>query len=131
MSLQNATVKKTATISQTGGTDQTFCSTARAVKDGVHIVDVNASDALLAEHMYATSKEAVADKGGFGLARRTCRLVRPMKDAGGTVRYNSVEISLNVHPETTTANLLALLNDGLQMGIDTDFSNLWKIGSLI
>lgn len=131
MSVQHATLKVGATISATGGTDRTYAVTGKAVTNGVHIVDINANNALLASHAYVVSKDGGnRSDGGRLLSQRSCRFVKPKQDSLTKTVYPSIEVILKPHAESTVAEIEELKNLAVLALISSDFTNLFQIGAL-
>lgn len=131
MSVQNATVLVGATTSFTGGTSRTYVITGKKVVDGVHLVQSDATSGITAKHAYAVSKEpGQRSDGEFLLGQRSVRFVNPKLSSKNNYVYPSCEIVLRTHPESTQAEITELLQLALQAGADSDFTNLFNVGSL-
>lgn len=131
MSVQNATVSVGATVSSTGGTSRSYIVTGKKVVDGVHLVQSDATSGITAKHAYAVSKEPGMRKDGeFLLGQRSIRFVNPKLSSKGNYVYPSIEVILRPHPESTQAELDELKQLAAQGIIDTDFTNLFNVGSL-
>lgn len=133
MGLQNATLLVGATVSATGGVATTFVSNGAPVTGGIQVVDsANTNAVTRASLTFRNIKQAVLDivTGLFtGKIKRQAQLVRPKVTASGRVVFPLIRIELEVSPESTDAEVSALLNEGAQLLIDADFTSFWKIGS--
>lgn len=133
MSVQNATLLAGPTISVTGGTSKAFTPSSQKVVNGINIVDTTATDYRTRPNVSLRATEAQYDKTGIcvGKAIRTATATRPKLLASGAIDFPCVEIKLKVHPETTDAELLAIIEMGVQILTDTDFDNFRKFGSIL
>lgn len=133
MGLQNATLMVGATVSTTGGTSTAFVPNGATVANGVQVVDsANTNAVTRASMTFRTIKQAVLDliTGKFtGKIKRQAQLVRPKVLADGRVTFPLIRIELEVVPDSTDAEILALMNEGAMMLTDADFLSFWKIGS--
>lgn len=131
MSVKNATVLVGATTSFVGGTSRTYIETGKKVNDGVHLVQSDATSGIIAKHAYAVSKEpGTRSDGEFLLGQRSIRFVNPLLTTKGNYVYPSCEIVLRPHPESTLADIAELIQLTIQGAVDTDFTNLFNVGSL-
>lgn len=130
MSVQDAIVQVGATITQSGGTARNYIVTGKPVNNGVHLIDASASSTATAKHAYAVSKTGGKKSDGeYNLDQRSLRFVNPITSTKGNIVYPSIEVVLKVHPESTTANIDELKSLAIQGLIDTDFTNLFSVGS--
>lgn len=133
MGLQNATLMVGATVSTTGGTSTAFVPNGATVTNGVQVVDSTNTNAVTRASMtFRTIKQAVLDliTGKFtGKIKRQAQLVRPKVLADGRVTFPLIRIELEVVPDSTDAEIFALMNEGAMMLTDADFLSFWKIGS--
>lgn len=133
MGLQNATLMVGATVSTTGGTSTAFVPNGATVTNGVQVVDsTNANAVTRASMTFRTIKQAVLDllTGKFtGKIKRQAQLVRPKVLPDGRVTFPLIRIELEVVPDSTDAEIIALMNEGAMMLTDADFIPFWKIGS--
>lgn len=134
MGLQNATLLVGGTVSTTGGTSVAFVNNGSQVTGGIQVVDSSNTNAVTrASLTFRTIKTAVLDlvTGLFtGKIKRQAQLVRPKVTASGRVVFPLVRIEVEFSPENTDAEISALLSEGAQLLVDTDFTSFWKIGSV-
>lgn len=134
MGLQNATLLVGGTVSTTGGTSVVFVNNGSQVTGGIQIVDsANTNAVTRASLTFRTIKTAALDlvTGLFaGKIKRQAQLVRPKVTASGRVVFPLVRIEVEFSPENTDAEISALLSEGAQLLVDTDFTSFWKIGSV-
>lgn len=134
MGLQNATLLVGGTVSTTGGTSVAFVNNGSQVTGGIQVVDATNTNAVTrASLTFRTIKTAVLDlvTGLFtGKIKRQAQLVRPKVTASGRVVFPLVRIEVEFSPENTDAEISALLSEGAQLLVDTDFTSFWKIGSV-
>lgn len=133
MGIANATILVGGTVSATGGTSTAFVPNGAQVNGGIQIVDSTNTNAVTrASATFRTIKNAILDSvtGLFvGKIKRQAQLVRPKVTASGRVVFPLVRIEVEFHPENTDAEISALLSEGAQLLIDSDFTSFWKIGS--
>lgn len=134
MGVQNATLLVGGTVGTTGGTSTAFVPNGATISGGIQIVDsVNTNAVTRASITLKTIKTAVFDMitGLFtGKTKRQIQLVRPKVLASGRVVFPLVRIEVEMHPENTDAEVLALLSEGAQLLADSDFTSFWRIGSI-
>lgn len=130
MSLQNASILTGATLSATGGTAQSFVPDGLEVKGGVHIVDSSVADFRIRPAITAKSTQPVTlPDGTFSKDKRIITYVEPFIDSKGVVQYDYVKIERRMHPESSAAKGVSILNKGAQLMFDADTTNFWALGS--
>lgn len=133
MGLQNATLMVGAVVSSTGGTSTAFVPNGVSVANGVQVVDsTNANAVTRASITFRTIKSAAIDvlTGLFsGKTKRQVQLVRPKVLTNGQVKFPLIRIEIETVPESTDAEVTALLAEGAMLLSDSDFTSFWKIGS--
>ena len=133
MSVQNATILAGPTISVTGGTSKAYTPSSQKVINGINIVDTTAADYRTRPNISIRASEAQYDRSGVCVAKaiRKATATRPKILASGSLEFPCVEITLKIHPETTDAEILALIEMGVQLLTDVDFENFRKFGSIL
>lgn len=133
MGLQNATLMVGAVVSSTGGTSTAFVPNGVSVANGVQIVDSTNTNAVTrASVTFRTIKSAAIDvaTGLFaGKTKRQVQLVRPKVLTNGQVKFPLIRIEIETVPDSTDAEITALLAEGAMLLSDSDFTSFWKIGS--
>lgn len=133
MGLQNATLMVGAVVSSTGGTSTAFVPNGVSVANGVQVVDSTNTNAVTrASITFRTIKSAVIDvaTGLFaGKTKRQVQLVRPKVLTNGQVKFPLIRIEIETVPDSTDAEITALLAEGAMLLSDSDFTSFWKIGS--
>lgn len=133
MGIANATLLVGGTVSASGGTSTAFVPNGSQVTGGIQVVDSTNTNAVTRASMtFRTIKQAVLDSvsGLFtGKIKRQAQLVRPKVLSSGRVVFPLVRIELEFHPDNSDAEISALLSEGAQLLIDSDFTSFWKIGS--
>ena len=134
MPINNGTILVGGTVSATGGTSTAFVANGAEVKGGIQVVDsANANAITRAMITFRNIKAAIVDvlTGKYtGKTKRQAQLVRPKVLASGTIVFPLIRVELEIHPEMTDAEVSALLSEGAQLCIDSDFTSFWKLGSL-
>lgn len=133
MSVQNAVILAGPTIAVSGGTSKAFTPSSQKVINGINIVDTTATDYRTRPNVSLRATEAVYDKSGVCVAKaiRKATVTRPKLLASGSIDFPCVEIAFKVHPETTDAELLQLIEMGVQVFTSTHFENFRKFGSIL
>lgn len=133
MGLQNATLMVGAVVSSTGGTSTAFVPNGVSVANGIQVVDSTNTNAVTrASITFRTIKSAAIDvvTGLFtGKTKRQVQLVRPKVLANGQVKFPLIRIEIETVPDSTDAEVTALLAEGAMLLSDSDFTSFWKIGS--
>lgn len=133
MGLQNATLMVGAVVSSTGGTSTAFVPNGVSVANGIQVVDSTNTNAVTrASITFRTIKSAAIDvvTGLFtGKTKRQVQLVRPKVLANGQVKFPLIRIEIETVPDSTDAEITALLAEGAMLLSDSDFTSFWKIGS--
>jgi len=133
MGIANATILVGGTVSTTGGTSTAFVPNGAQVAGGIQVVDSTNTNAVTrASLTFRTIKQAVLDtvSGLFtGKIKRQAQLVRPKVLSSGRVVFPLVRIELEFPPDSTDAEISALMSEGAQLLVDSDFTSFWKIGS--
>lgn len=133
MGIANATLLVGGTVSAAGGSSTAFVPNGSQVTGGIQVVDSTNTNAVTRASMtFRTIKQAVLDSvsGLFtGKIKRQAQLVRPKVLSSGRVVFPLVRIELEFHPDNSDAEISALLSEGAQLLIDSDFTSFWKIGS--
>lgn len=133
MGLQNATLMVGAVVSSTGGTSTAFVPNGVSVANGIQVVDgTNTNAVTRASITFRTIKSAAIDvvTGLFtGKTKRQVQLVRPKVLANGQVKFPLIRIEIETVPDSTDAEITALLAEGAMLLSDSDFTSFWKIGS--
>lgn len=133
MGLQNATLMVGAVVSSTGGTSTAFVPNGVSVANGIQVVDSTNTNAVTrASITFRTIKSSVIDvaTGLFtGKTKRQVQLVRPKVLTNGQVKFPLIRIEIETVPDSTDAEITALLAEGAMLLSDSDFTSFWKIGS--
>lgn len=133
MGIANATILVGGTVSTAGGVSTAFVPNGAQVAGGIQVVDSTNTNAVTrASLTFRTIKQAVLDtvSGLFtGKIKRQVQLVRPKVLSSGRVVFPLVRIELEFHPDSTDAEISALMSEGAQLLVDSDFISFWKIGS--
>lgn len=133
MGLQNATLMVGAVVSSTGGTSTAFVPNGVSVANGIQVVDSTNTNAVTrASITFRTIKSAAIDvvTGLFtGKTKRQVQLVRPKVLVNGQVKFPLIRIEIETVPDSTDAEITALLAEGAMLLSDSDFTSFWKIGS--
>lgn len=132
MPLNGSTILDGATVSASGGSAKTFTVTGQKVNGGVFLIDASVTDYRTRPTMTAVSSQPTLMNDGksFTKGKSTLCIAFPFSDAQGVQQYPCLRITLESHPEMSTANLAKLKNYAAQSLIDADFTSFWDTGSL-
>lgn len=133
MSVQNATILAGPTISVSGGVSKPFTPSSQKVNNGINIVDTTATDYRTRPNVSLRATEAQYDRLGSCVAKavRKATATRPKVLTNGSIEFPCIEIALKVHPETTDAELISLIEMAVQILTGTHFENFRKFGSIL
>jgi hypothetical protein len=68
--------------------------------------------------------------GVYSKGRRSLVCTIPKVLASGKTVFPLIRIEVEDHPETSAAELAALVSIGVNVLVDTDFANFWSTGSV-
>lgn len=130
MGLKNMTLKSGGTIGVTGGTDLVFADDGQTINGGVHLIVPATADYREREEVTARSTTPTLDKNGkFSKLSRRLTFVRPKQLEDLSFVRNTMRMELQVHPETTQAEIDAILSLASQFTSDSDVTAFWRTGS--
>lgn len=132
MSIENMSLLKDATAgSVTGGTAMALSSDGVEVKNGKHLADSGESNFLIRTNMTLRTRNPVRQADGtYTKGKRWVTVVSPKILADGTTTFNLSRHEIEIHPETTDAEISNMLFLGAQVFTDSDLTSFHKIGSL-
>jgi len=131
MALVGGSIPVGATFAPTGGTARTLKSLG-SDKSSIKLLVDDSSAYNVRTTIDVSTVEAAANAsypGGQTPNKRRASMKVPRVLADGTVFTDSISIELIAHPETSSANITAMLSGGINMLNDSDFSDLWQNGS--
>lgn len=132
MGIKTISLLTGATLAASGGSALAFADDGQSIPNGVHLVVPGDAD-------YQTRRQATikyrpptldARTGVFGKDKKTVCLVQPKVLTSGQVVFNTVRIEREVHPSTSAAEALDLLQVGAQFAFDADAEAFWSAGSI-
>lgn len=130
MGANSFAIKGTATsMSVTGGIDQTYAETAKAVPNGIEVAVAAIADFRIRPFMeFKNRQPALQADGSYTKAKREAKLVFPRIDANGKPYFDVVRISLEASPVTSAADVLDMrLRSGQVLGLTT-LETFWNTG---
>lgn len=121
----------TAQAAPTGGTAVTLTENGVAITNGKSVADAGNTNFLTRLFAYFRNKPPVKqpDKS-YSKGKRTGTIVQPKLIASGEYVNNLIRIEMEVHPESSDAEMTSLMFNGSQLLSDPDTSSFWKSGSL-
>lgn len=132
MSLVNLTVKSGATMAPTGGTDLVFAPDGQTVQNGISLIVPG--DATYATRrrsvMKYTPASVIQQTGMYRREVKTLSYTLPMVLADGSVVFNTIRVTREVHPTLAAASVLDLNVVASQLLTDADTTNFWAYGAM-
>lgn len=131
MPINGASIPVNATWTPAGGTATVFTSDGQSVPNGVHLIDAAVTDFRIRPQMTLKTKAPRLDNlGVYSKGRRSCVVTIPKILASGKSVFPLIRIEIEDHPETTPAELAALISIGANFLLDSDFDQFRKVGSV-
>lgn len=131
MPVNGASIPVGATWAPTGGTVKSYTSDGQTVANGVHLIDASVADFRVRPQMTLKTKPPTLDKlGVYSKGRRSLVCTIPKTLASLKTVFPLIRIELEDHPETTAAELAALLSIAACCLLDSDFAAFWQTGSV-
>lgn len=131
MSIIGSTVKTGATAaSVTGGSDITFALTGQSVTNGLNVSVVEDSDYQTRRNATFKSRVPSITNGVYSKGKNEVVFVRPSVLADGSTVFNSIRLSLEVHPALTNAEVTDLRRIGAQLLTAAPYDSFWSLGAL-
>lgn len=132
MAISNLSLLKDATAgSVTGGTAMALSSDGVEVKNGVHVADAGESNFLIRTNISLRTRNPTRQSDGtYTKGKRWVTVISPKILADGTTTFNLSRHEIEIHPETTDAEIDNILFLGAQVFTDADLTSFHKNGSL-
>lgn len=126
------TLKDGGTSTTAGGTDQIMEQSGETVANGVVLVESAVADYFTRPKLYMVNRmPSQGSDGIWSKQKGSVRYVVPKVLADGvTTVFNLVRFEIEIHPESTAAELADLREKGAQIGIDAEFDDFFSVGSL-
>lgn len=119
------------TSSTAGGTAQVFSEIGKNLTNGVVLGDTGNSDYFTREELQCSIRNpSLGSDGEWSKSKRVAKLVQPFTTAGGKVVYNLVNITVEIHPESSAAVLADLREKGAQICIDAELDTFYSLGNI-
>lgn len=132
MGLKNMSLLTGATLSASGGSALVFADDGVTIPNGVHLVVPADADYQTRRTVTVKYRPPTIDPktGSYSKDKKSISYTQPVVLASGAVVFNVVRIEREVHPSTSAAAALDLINVGSQMISDSDVTAFWATGSL-
>lgn len=132
MPINNSTILVGATgVTISGGTAHTMIADSKSVPQGIHVVDSTVTDFATRPHStFSASASPVSRDGVYEKGKWNVSHVRPKLVSTGAYVGNVGRIALELHPETTAAELLEMKLQLVQCIMDSDFNDFWNLQSV-
>jgi ABC-type transport system involved in multi-copper enzyme maturation permease subunit len=131
MSIIGSTVKTgTTAVSVAGGSDITFALTGQSVTNGLNVSVVEDSDYQTRRNATFKSRVPSITNGVYSKGKNEVVFVKPSVLADGSTVFNSIRLSLEVHPALTSAEVTDLRRVGAQLLTAAAYDSFWSLGAL-
>lgn len=131
MGIKSITLKDAATsMTVVGGSDQVFTEDGVVVPNGVHVAAASVADFRVRPHIGFRSKVPTFTNGVYSKSKRWITYTQPKILADGSTVFNLFRSELEVHPETTEAEVIDLLMKSGQVSTSTASRDFLTKGSL-
>lgn len=132
MPINGMTMMKGATgITVTAGTSTAFVDDGLEVKNGIHVVDSASTNFITRPHYTFKNRSwSLQGDGTWSKGKRDVVYTQPKVLASTAVTFNVGRISLEIHPESTAAELLELKLMTCQAIMDADLTDFYSFGSV-
>lgn len=118
------------TTSTAGGAAQTFERSSTSVNSGYEYTDVAETDFFARQKVILTSRmPTLQSDGSWSKQKISARHVSPITLADGTIAFNVARVEVEVHPESTAAQLTELREFAAQMAIQAGLDDLYTAGT--
>jgi hypothetical protein len=119
------------TTSTTGGASQDFDRTNLPVNNGYEYADVDEADFFARQKvLIATRAPQLQSDGTWSKQKTSLRFVLPITLADGSISYNVGRVEVEMHPESSAANLAEVREFCAQMAIGSQFNDSYTAGTL-
>jgi len=131
MPVNGASIPVGATWTPAGGTAKVYTTDGLSVVNGVHLIDASVTDYRTRPQMTLKTKvPSLNSLGEYSKGRRSMVITIPKVLTSGKTVFPLVRIELEDHPESSAAEVAALLSIGANVLIDADFASFWATGSV-
>ncbi len=128
MSITNMAVNVGGTSSVTGGTSTSYLAKGTTLDRRTLILDDNSDyvDQTKVEFSIKDPKVSAGAPNGYTQARSNVYVQVPLALDNGNRTINSLRIELSVDPETSDAEISAMLEEGAQILYQTALRDFWQ-----
>jgi RNA-binding protein YlmH len=132
MPISGLTIKQDATsLTVVGGTDISYTEDGVEVTNGKHVSDVSEADFTIRPNITVRNRNpSLLASGQYSKAKRSITIVIPKKLADDSTSFNLVRMEIEIHPESTAAEVLDLVLQAAQLLSQTDTENFINYGSI-
>lgn len=131
MGINNSSIAEGATMVASGGTAKTFTSTGLKVPNGIQVADASVTSVTTRPTMTFKSNPETYDSKAAVWSRSTRDIscVRPKVLASGAQEFPNIRVKAGLHPEMSTAEILALRLQAAQAIMDPEYDSYWNTGT--
>jgi len=131
MSIIGSTVKTgTTAVSVTGGSDITFALTGQSVTNGLNVSVSEDSDYRTRRNATFKSRVPSVTNGVYTKGKNEVVFVKPALLDDGSVVFNNIRMSIEVHPSLASSDVTDLRRIGAQLLTATAYDSFWSLGAL-
>lgn len=123
------TLKKSGTVSVTGGQDQILTKTAQSVLSGVQLADFSQADFRLRENLTIKGKlPSLQSDGNYSKGKFVAAISVPFILSNGKTVFNIGRLEMEIHPELPAASAMELRQRTAQLATNSSLTNFWLGG---
>lgn len=132
MALSSCVIKLGSTaITMTGGTDNTFTPDGDIVSGGIHVAAAGQTSFITRDHILFKNRNArLQGDGTYTKSNRESVFVSPIVLASGKTAFNRGKLVLEIHPESTAAEILDICMVMAQVAAGASTIEFQKTGNL-
>lgn len=131
MAIIGSSVQVGATsVAATGGTAQQFSLTGLNVTSGINVAFASDPDFRTRRNASFKSRVPSVNNGVFSKGKFEVVYVRPLVLTSGLVSFNTLRMTLEVHPELPVADAKDLRYVGSQILTSAAYEDYWTSGAL-
>lgn len=131
MPIIGSTVKAgTTAVSVTGGSDITFALTGQTVANGLNVSVTEDTDYRIRRNATFKSRVPSVTNGVYSKGKNEVVFVKPTLLDDGTTVFNSIRLSLEVHPSLSASDATDLRRIAVQLLSSASYDAFWNLGAL-
>lgn len=131
MPIIGSTVKTgTTSVSVAGGSDITFALTGQSVANGLNVSVTEDTDFRTRRNATFKSRVPSVTNGVYTKGKNEVVFVKPSLLEDGSTVFNTVRLSLEVHPSLAQSDVTDLRRIAVQLLSSASYDAFWSLGAL-